>query len=149
VSITGGTITGSGTNRVVNVSALGDAIITVNADKKSSQFKFRCKTVPSPIFKIGSGKARMASVEFKNAQYCRAELENFDFELRIPVVSADVFFTGANFPNVAQEKLTGYNISTLKNLSKCIPGTTIIFDNIKVQAPEGLRTIDSKTYTLQ
>ena len=95
----GGTISGTGSKRTVRVStAVGPASITVVADKASSKFEFRVKKIPDPIFKVASGKVRMPSVEFKSQQYCRAELENFDFDLRFNIVSATVYFSGANFP---------------------------------------------------
>lgn len=149
VSMTGGTITGNGSNRVVRVSALGKATITVNADKKATTFEFRCKKIPDPIFKVASGKARMPSVEFKSQSYCRADLENFDFDLKFNVVSATVYFSGANFPNPAVGQLTGNNFSSLNQyVQRCGPGSSITFDNIKVQGPDGVRPIDAKSITL-
>lgn len=149
VSMTGGTITGNGSNRVVRVNALGKATITVNADKKATTFEFRCKKIPDPIFKVASGKARMPSVEFKSQSFCRADLENFDFDLKFSVVSATVYFSGANFPNPAVGQLTGNNFSSLSQyVQRCGPGSSITFDNIKVQGPDGIRPIDAKSITL-
>ncbi len=149
VSMTGGTITGNGSNRVVRVNALGKATITVNADKKATTFEFRCKKIPDPIFKVASGKARMPSVEFKSQSFCRADLENFDFDLKFNVVSATVYFSGANFPNPAVGQLTGNNFSSLNQyVQRCGPGSSITFDNIKVQGPDGVRSIDAKSITL-
>jgi len=149
VSMTGGTITGTGSNRVVRVTALGKATITVNADKKATTFEFRCKKIPDPIFKVASGKARMPSVEFKSQSFCRADLENFDFDLKFNVVSATVYFSGANFPNPAVGQLTGNNFSSLNQyVQRCGPGSSITFDNIKVQGPDGIRSIDAKSITL-
>lgn len=149
VSMTGGTISGNGSNRVVRVSALGKATITVNADKKATTFEFRCKKIPDPIFKVASGKARMPSVEFKSQSFCRADLENFDFDLKFNVVSATVYFSGANFPNPAVGQLQGNNFSSLNQyVQRCGPGSSITFDNIKVQGPDGVRSIDAKSITL-
>ena len=149
VSMTGGTITGNGSNRVVRVNALGKATITVNADKKATTFEFRCKKIPDPIFKVASGKARMPSVEFKSQSFCRADLENFDFDLKFNVVSATVYFSGANFPNPAVGQLQGNNFSSLSSyVQRCGPGSSITFDNIKVQGPDGVRSIDAKSITL-
>jgi gliding motility-associated protein GldM len=149
VSMTGGTITGNGSNRVVRVTALGKAAITVNADKKATTFEFRCKKIPDPIFKVASGKARMPSVEFKSQSFCRADLENFDFDLKFSVVSATVYFSGANFPNPAVGQLQGNNFSSLSAyVQRCGPGSSITFDNIKVQGPDGIRSIDAKSITL-
>ncbi|MFT3908831.1 MAG: gliding motility protein GldM [Ferruginibacter sp.] len=149
VSMTGGTITGNGSARVVKVSAIGKASITVVADKKPTTFEFRVKKIPDPVFKVGSGKVRMPSVEFKSQQFCRAELENFDFALTFNIVSATVYFSGANFPNVAQTAISGNNLAGLASfMSRCGPGSVVTFDNVKVQGPDGVRGIDGKSIAL-
>ena len=149
VSMTNGTISGNGSVRTVRVSAIGKASITVVADKKPTTFEFRVKKIPDPIFKVGSGKVRMPSVEFKSQQFCRAELENFDFDLRFNVTSATVYFSGANFPNVATATLQGNNLAPLSTyMSRCGPGSVITFDNVKVQGPDGPRTIEGKSIAL-
>lgn len=149
VSMSGGTISGSGSKRTVRVSSVGAASITVNADGKTSTYGFRVKRIPDPIFKVGSGKIRMPSVEFKNQQFCRAELENFDFDLKYNIASATVYFSGANFPNVATRSISGNSLAGLQaEMQKCGPGSVISFDNIKVTGPDGTRSIDGKSIAL-
>lgn len=149
VSMSGGSISGSGSKRTVKVSALGTASITVVADGKSSKFDFRVKKIPDPVFKVGSGKARVPAVEFKDQQFCRAELENFDFDLKFNIVSATVYFSGANFPSVATGNITGNGLGNISALiAKCGPGSNITFVNIKVQGPDGVRSIDERSFTL-
>ena len=89
--MTGGTLSGSNGNRVVRVTTPGKASITVTADGKTTPFEFRVKEIPSPIFKVGPGGTRMTSGSFKSQQYCRAELENFDFAANFSVISATVY----------------------------------------------------------
>jgi hypothetical protein len=149
VSMSNGTISGNGSVRTVRVNAVGKATVTVVADKKSTAFEFRVKRIPDPIFKVGSGKVRMPSVEFKSQSFCRAELENFDFDLRFNVVSATVYFSGAGFSNVVQANITGNNLASLQQyMQRCIPGSVITFDNVKVQGPDGVRTIEGKSIAL-
>jgi hypothetical protein len=149
VSMSGGTISGSGSSRTVRVSALGKASITVTADGKSSTFDFRVKKIPDPVFKVGSGKPRMASVEFKNQQFCRADLEAFDFDLKFNVVSAVVYFSGANFPSVAQTSINGNNLGALDSyLKRCGPGSVVTFDQIRVSGPDGPRSIEGRSFAL-
>ncbi len=149
VNMSGGTISGSGSARTVRVSAVGKASIVVTADKKSSTFDFRVKRIPDPVFKVASGKVRMPSVEFKSQQYCRADLEAFDFDLKFNVVSATVYFSGAGFPNVAQTAISGNNLAPLAPfMSRCGPGSVVTFDNVKVQGPDGVRGIDGKSIAL-
>jgi gliding motility-associated protein GldM len=149
VSMTGGTISGTGSNRTVRVSAAGTASITVTADGKSSSFSFRIKRIPDPVFKVGDGKPRMPSVAFKGQQFCRAELEYFDFDLKYSVTSATVYFSGANFPNVATSAINSNSLAPIQSLmQRCGPGSVITFDNIKVTGPDGSRTIDGKSIAL-
>ena len=149
VSMSGGSIAGSGSNRTVRVSAIGPASITVNADGKSSQFSFRVKKIPDPVFKVGSGRPRVPAVEFKNQQLARAELENFDFDLKYNVVSATVYFSGAGFPNVQQATLNGGGLGGLSSfLSRCGPGSVVTFDNVKVAGPDGTRSVEGRSISL-
>jgi len=149
VSMSGGTISGTGSKRSVRVSAVGNASITVSPDGKPSTYSFRVKKIPDPIFKVGSGKIRMTSVEFKNQQFCRAELENFDFDLKFNVVSATVYFSGANFQNVATRNISSNSLAGLQaEMQKCGPGSVISFDNIKVSGPDGTRSIEGKSIAL-
>ena len=150
VSMAGGSMSGSGSNRSVRVSAIGKASITVNADGKSSTFDFRVKKIPNPVFKVGPGGTRMPSVTFKSQQFVRAELENFDFDVRYSVVSATVYFSGAGFPNVATGTITGNSIAGLNAyVQRCQPGTSVTFDNVKVSGPDGGRTIQGVGIILQ
>jgi len=149
VTPSGCTISGSGSNRMIRVSAPGTASLTVSAEGKNSKFDFRIKRIPDPVFKVGDGKIRMASINFKSQDFCRAELENFDFALNYTVSSATVYFSGANFPTTQQAAINSNSLAPIKALmQKCGPGTTITFDNVKVTGPDGQRTIDGKAISL-
>ena len=149
VTMAGGNISGSGSNRIVNVTSPGAASITVTADNKSSKFDFRVKMIPDPVFKVASGKPRMPSVEFKNQQFCRAELEHFDFDTRFSIVGSTVYFSGANFPNVQQAQLNGTSLAPLGPfLQRCGPGSVVTFDVIKVTGPGGSRVIEGRSFAL-
>ena len=150
VGMSGGTITQTGgSSRTVRVSAIGKASINVTANGKTSTFDFRVKRIPDPVFKVGDGKIRMASIAFKSQTSCRADLENFDFDLRYSVVSATVYFSGANFPNVVTAPLNGNSLAGLASyIQRCGPGSVISFDNIKVSGPDGTRSIDGKSIAL-
>ena len=91
----------------------------------------------------------MPSVEFKNQQFCRAELENFDFDLKFNIVSATVYFSGAGFPNVVTSAISGNNLAPIQSFfARCQPGSVVTFDNVKVQGPDGVRGIDGKSIAL-
>jgi gliding motility-associated protein GldM len=149
VSISGGSISGSGSKRSVRVSSPGTAKIVVTADGKTSPFDFRIKRIPNPIFKVGDGKIRMPVVAFKAQDFCRADLEAFDFDLTFNIVSADVTFGGAGFPTPQSGRISSNSLGSIKALmSKCLPGSAVSFDNVKVSGPDGNRTIEGKTIAL-
>ncbi|MCO6496930.1 MAG: gliding motility protein GldM [Chitinophagaceae bacterium] len=141
VSMTGGSLVSAGGpgKYVVRVEKLGNASITVNSDGKISTYSFRIKDIPDPVFKVGpNASGRVQSVVFKNQRFARADLENFDFEYKYNIVGATVYFTGANFPNPQQVTITSSSLAPLDAmLQKCIPGTTVTFDNVRVQGPGG------------
>ena len=141
VSMSGGTLTSAGGAGKYNVrvTAPGKASIIVNADGKSSTYEFRIKNIPPPIMMVGPSEGgAIQSVVFKNQQFARAELKNFDFEYHYSIVSATVYFSGANFPSVQQASITGGSLAGIQaQLQKCIPGTSVNFDNVKVQGPGG------------
>jgi hypothetical protein len=151
VSMTGGTLSGSNGNRTVTVNSIGAAKIIVTADGKSTPFDFRCKRIPDPIFKVGaSSGGSIPSAVFKAQQYCRADLENFDFDARFSVVSATVFFSGAGFSTPQMAEIKGNNLGGVAQLSMCRPGTSVIFDQVKVQGPDGtVRTITAPGFMLK
>lgn len=137
-TMTGGSMSGSGSSRIVRVTTPGKATISVTANGKSQQFEFRVKEIPNPVFKVGPGGTRMTAGSFKNQQFCRAELENFDFDAKFSVVSATVYFSGANFSNVQTVALNGNNLGPISAyMQRCGPGSAITFDNVKVQGPDG------------
>ena len=141
VSMTGGSLSTSGGPGKYNVrvSSPGNASISVNADGKVSTYDFRIKNIPPPLLMVGPSEGgRIQSVIFKNQQYARAELKGFDFEYRYSIVSATVYFSGANFPSTQSASISGGSLAGLQSqLAKCIPGTSVNFDNVRVQGPGG------------
>lgn len=154
VSMAGGSLSSAGSPGRYNVKVSGGttASITVNADGKQSTFPFRIKQVPDPVLMVGPSEGgRIKSVIFKNQNFARAELKNFDFDYRYNIVGANVYFTGANFPNPRQETIHNGNLEGLSELLRlCIPGTTVVFDNVRVQGPGGpVKSIPGAAFILQ
>ncbi|MFZ1451535.1 MAG: GldM family protein, partial [Ferruginibacter sp.] len=146
VSMTGGTISGTGSKRVVTVSAIGAASITVTADGKPSKFDFRIKRIPDPIIKVGpSSGGRMQAVIFRSQQFVRADLENFDFEAKFSVTGGTIYFSNPGDRSVKQVSLTSGSLGAADAYMKTlVPGSTVIFDNIRVVGPDGQpRTIQN------
>jgi gliding motility-associated protein GldM len=151
VNGTGCTIKGSGSSRTVNVSSPGTCTITVSPQGSTPySHTYRIKKIPEPNFAVGSGKARMTSVEFKGQQFCRADMgPDFIYDVRYSVVGATVYFSGANFPNVVTASINGNSLASLDAyIKRCGPGSVVTFDNIKVSGPDGTRVIEGKSIAL-
>jgi gliding motility-associated protein GldM len=148
VSISGGgaTISPGTAKRTVKVTSIGECKITVTADGKSTSFPFRIKRIPDPIIKVGpSGGGKMQAVVFRSQQFVRADLENFDFEAKFNVTGATIYFTNPGDRNVKQVSITSGSLGAASEYMKTlVPGSTVIFDNIRVVGPDGQpRTIQN------
>jgi len=149
VNMTGGSISGTGSKRVVKVSAIGAASITVTADGKPSTFAFRIKRIPDPILKVGiSSGGKIQAVIFRNQQFLRADLENFEFDAKFQVTGGTVYFNIPGDRNVNSISLSSGDLNSAKQyMSKLAPGSIVTFDNIRVVGPDGqTRTIQNPPY---
>lgn len=95
-------------------------------------------------------QGNMAAVEFKNQKYCRVELPDFEFDIKFKVLSAVVYFSGANFPSIQTGKINSNDLSSISQLMKqCTAGTNVVFDKIKVAGPDNeIREIAGVSYLL-
>jgi gliding motility-associated protein GldM len=153
VSMSGGSLTPSGGpgKYTVKVNSVGKSAISVNADGKVSTYDFRVKMIPDPVVKVGpSSGGRIQSVMFKNQSFARADLAGFDFDAHFNIVSATMYFSGANFPSVQSAEIHGGSLEPVKSfLQRSIPGTSVTFDNVKVQGPDGvIRSIPGPGFIL-
>ena len=96
----------------------------------------------------GSGKKRC--VEFKAQEFCRAEVPDFDFDAPFTIVSATAYFSGANFTSVEKGYIKSASLKPIKSLmDRCLPGTRVTFDDIKVKGPDNIvRTIQGVSWLL-
>ncbi len=110
-----------------------------------------CKvSAPEMVLQDSEGSGRMSSIVFKMQDYCRAELKDFEFDVRFEVVSATVYFTGANFTSMKRGFIKSSSLEPIKDLMKqCQPGSIVTFDEIKVKGPDNLvRTLPGVSYIL-
>jgi len=92
----------------------------------------------------------MSATIFKNQEYCRAEVPDFDFDAHFTVLSATMYFSGANFNGVEKGSITSASLKPVSSLMKrCIPGSIVTFDDVKVKGPDNeIRTIAGPRYKL-
>jgi hypothetical protein len=101
-------------------------------------------------FGPGQAEEKMLAITFRSQEYCRAEVYDFQFETQFKVVSATVYFSGTNFRNAEKGFITSNSLKPIKNLmDRCVPGTIVIFDNVKVIGPDNeVRTIQGTSFYL-
>ena len=106
--------------------------------------EFRVKKIPTPIAEV-SGKNSGAVPKNKLAATAGiiANMENFEFDVRVVVSSYDFVYVQANGLSKTIS-VTGPRFDDqVKNVLRAIaPGSRVTFENIKVKMPDGeLRTL--------
>lgn len=155
-SISNGSITKKGQEWVVRVKKAGTATIRVSADVDGStqnmgSMEFRVKKIPDPIGKIGGktgGVIRKA--QLMASATVRAELENFDFDVKADVVGYSYSYVSKGL--LVTENIKGGRLSDrVKNAIKGLrAGDKIYFDDIKAKLPDGTtRTLPTVSFRLQ
>ncbi|MBP6431030.1 MAG: hypothetical protein KA319_04630 [Ferruginibacter sp.] len=118
-----GKIIGKGCKLIIIPEKIGTAKITVQTKKnKWTEAIFRVKEIPPPIFKIGTGQLRIPLVALKNQQFVRADIENFDIDVRFLIDS----FTVSIF---SKETSTYKEVKNISN--KITEETKQLFDSLK------------------
>jgi len=151
----GGSITKSGLGYIVKVKNPGKVKISALADidgKKISMGdrEFRVKIVPTPVAKCG-GKigGTYKKNELLSQQGIKAELENFDFDLKFEIVS---FIVSANIKGYNEEaRGTGFKFSSeqLNLMRKVETGKKLYIESIKAKGPDGsVRDLPSIVFKL-
>lgn len=144
VTMSGGTISGSRGKYTVRVSGGKEVSVNVAAkmgDKNQAMgsFKFRVKRIPDPVAKF-SGKKGTANInksDLLSAAGIVAEMENFDFDVKVSVQSFDI---SANIGGFLSTKSSNSNKVTPEQksmLQTVKPGSRVYIENIKVKMPDG------------
>ena len=96
------------------------------------------------------GNEKRLAADFRKQEYVYAELKDFEWDVHYSIVSATVYFSGENFRGVESVVINGPSLKPLNNLkARCVPGSIVIFDNVKVKGPDELvRTIAGLTIRL-
>jgi len=101
-------------------------------------------------FQDETGSEKRLCAEFKAQEFCRAEISDFDFDAHFTIVSATAYFSGANFASVEKGFIKSASLKPIKSLmDRCLPGTRVTFDDIKVKGPDNIvRTIQGVSWLL-
>jgi len=138
-SISGGTMSGSGSNRVVRAKAPGKATITVRdaANGKSFPFEFRVKRIPDPVAQLGSNEGgSIGNGTFKAQLGVIANLKNFDFEARCKIAGFQLVRVAPRQDGQRATNGGGSFTGKAKNLVNLAkPGDTYYFEDVKAKCP--------------
>jgi len=125
-------------NISVNVS-----IKTKTGSKSMGAMVFRVKKVPSPLASFAgvTGDGKVSKGELMNAGGVIPHLDDFVFDLKFPVVSwnMSVFVNGVYVDYPASGANTTSQMKDILNRVK--PGQKVLIEEVKVQAPDGVRKI--------
>lgn len=128
----------SGNECSVNVS-----IKTKTGSKSMGSMKFRVKKVPSPQASYAgvTGDGKVSKGELMNAGGVIPKLEDFVFDLKFPVVSwnMSIFVNGVYADYTAQGASATGQMKEI--LGRVKPGQKVLIEEVKVQAPDGVRKI--------
>lgn len=145
VSMTGGSLSGSGGKYIARVSSPGTARISIAAEvapgkmQTLSTTEFRVKRIPDPIAKFaGKTGGSMATVALKAQNAIFAKLDNFDFDANFKVTKFTMIIakprSDAIVLSTSGNQLSSSMASALNGIT---PGTRVIFDNIVAVGPDG------------
>ena len=159
-SISGGSIRRtSGGNYIVNVKTQGEVTINCSANidgttKGLGSKKFRVKRVPDPMATVGTDPSnKRGGVIAKNSlinNVVRAEMENFDFDLKFVVTGFSVSATVKGFTQT-QESKSGQFTAAQKQLITGVPaGGKVYIEDVKAKGPDGsTRNLNAIKFTVR
>lgn len=140
-SFGGGSLVNQGGDKFVArpTSAPGKYNITVSGEGKTSSFEFRVKYLPNPVALVGASKGGpMSAAQFRAMGGVRAVLEDSEFDAAFVVLGYRMGFSGKGFPDYQGGAVGGAQWgSQSTNINKCIPGSIVYIEEIKVKGPDG------------
>ncbi|MGH1336416.1 MAG: GldM family protein [Aureispira sp.] len=139
VSMSGGTLSGSGSSRTVTAKKPGKAVITVRDTEKgkSYPFEFRVKRIPDPVVRLGKkSDGAMGSGEFKAQPGLAAWLDNFDFDAKCKVQSYTLYYTRKRQdPVELKGKGARFSGQVANAIRAAKPGDQYAFTDVKARCP--------------
>ena len=101
------------------------------------------KPMADPVFRVANiNKARIPAVEFINQKYLTVT-DGFIID------HVTAYFSGEGFPVVKTVQFNSDDLTAAKQqLAKCVKGSVVTFDNVRVRNIAGPRAIDGRSYQL-
>jgi gliding motility-associated protein GldM len=145
ISISGGSVSGSGGKFIAKVSSPGTATVTVSGEASpgktavlgSTQFRIKRIPDPKPVFGGKSGGST-SSANLRGQDVLFAKLENFDFDASFKVTRFNLIIIKPRQDPISLttsgNELSGQMKSAMATLS---PGSKVIFTNVMAIGPDG------------
>lgn len=128
---------------IAQVKSPGTVNITVTAtvdgqSKNLGTKQFRVKRVPDPVAKIaGKREGTIAKAELMAQAGIKAELENFDFDMKFNIVSFRVSSMIRGFAKEANSNSAAFGGQVKQIIQETPSGSKIYFEDIKAKGPDG------------
>lgn len=154
VNITGcnGSLVNNGNGKyTANVSATGTCIISIlqktidGLKQQGTPQIFRVKKIPNPPLRVSGkstyGNLEMKTIDARNITAIGVDNTGFDFNAPFKVISFTMYVTNSSGSNAQAFQITGNQLSSdaKKAISTIKMNSKIYVEDIKVQAPDGIR----------
>jgi gliding motility-associated protein GldM len=157
VSISSGSITGSGGAYTVKVAQTGKVVVTVSGDMggKTSVLgstEFRIKRIPPPRIEYGGksgGKMGTGAAKAQNRIF--AVLKDFDFDAPFSIQHFTLYvMKPRSEPQIFESNNNAFTPAMQAAMSGIVPGSRVVFDNVFATGPDGMkRQLDPIMFTIE
>jgi gliding motility-associated protein GldM len=141
VSMSGGSINGSGGHYTATVSSIGTARVTVLGDKDMvlGTSEFRVKRIPDPKPQFaGKSGGNTSAANLRAQDRVFAKLENFDFDAKFNVTRFTVLIVKPRQDAIIYSANGAELTSAMRAAMNTVtPGSTVIFKDIVAVGPDG------------
>lgn len=155
VSMRGGTISRQGNSYVARPnSGVNSCDIVVVADgKQMGVKKFRVKKVPDPlptIFGLNPKQTLIDKGELITAQGVQAKMpDDFDFDLSFKVLGFKVGVTAGGYYSESSSDGPRFSQAQKALMKSLVSNQVVTITDIRVQGPDGTRTLQPKVYKVR
>ncbi|RFZ90185.1 gliding motility protein GldM [Mucilaginibacter conchicola] len=141
VSISGGSISGSGGHYTANVSSIGTAKVTVSGDKGTvlGTSEFRVKRIPDPrAMFAGKSGGNTSAANLRAQDRLFAKLDNFEFDAKFNVTRFTMILIKPRQDAIILSTTGGELSGAMKSaLAGITPGSTLVFKEVVAVGPDG------------
>ncbi|MCO5933942.1 gliding motility protein GldM [Mucilaginibacter sp. RB4R14] len=141
VSMSGGSVSGSGGHYTANVTTIGTAKVTVLGDKGMvlGASEFRVKRIPDPKAMFAGksgGKTSAANIRAQDRLF--AKLDGFEFDAKFNVTRFSLVIIKPRQDAVSYTATSGELSGPMRAaMGSVTPGTTVVFQDIIAVGPDG------------